>query len=79
MAVTIPSYQVKVGDIIGIREGSKKKALFNSLDERLKSIKIPSWLKLNFEKKEVTIDGIPFIVNTELLFSPSKVLEFYSR
>ena len=77
--VTIPSYQVKVGDIIGIREGSKKKALFNSLDERLKSIKIPSWLKLNFEKKEVTIDGIPFIVNTELLFSPSKVLEFYSR
>ena len=34
--VTIPSYQVKVGDVIGIREGSKKKALFSTLDERLK-------------------------------------------
>ncbi len=77
--VTIPSYQVKVGDIIGIREGSKKKALFNTLDERLKTIKIPAWLKLNFDKKEITVDGIPHMPHSELLFSPGAVLEFYSR
>ncbi|MDP3962761.1 MAG: 30S ribosomal protein S4, partial [bacterium] len=40
--VTIPSYQIKVGDIISIREGSKKKALFSTLDERLKAVKIPA-------------------------------------
>ncbi len=77
--VTIPSYQVKVGDVIGIREGSKKKALFNTLDERLKTIKIPAWLKLNFEKKEVTIEGIPHVSPTELMFNVGAVLEFYSR
>lgn len=77
--VTIPSYNIKVGDVIGIREGSKKKALFNTLDERLKTIKIPSWLKLNFDKKEVTVDGIPHAQHSELLFSPGAVLEFYSR
>ncbi len=77
--VTIPSYQVKVGDVIGIREGSKKKALFTLLDERFKSIKIPSWLKLDFEKKEVKVEGIPNVQSTELLFNVGAVLEFYSR
>ncbi len=77
--VTIPSYEVKVGDIISIREGSKKKALFNSLDERLKSMKLPPWLKLNFDKKEMTVDGIPNALESELLFNVGAVLEFYSR
>jgi small subunit ribosomal protein S4 len=77
--VTIPSYEVSVGDIVGIREGSKKKALFATLDERLKTVKIPSWLKLNFDKKEITVDGIPNAPESELLFNVSAVLEFYSR
>jgi len=77
--VTIPSYHVKVGDVIGIREGSKKKGLFSSLDERLKTIKIPAWLKLNFEKHEVKVEGIPRVPQTELLFNVGSVLEFYSR
>lgn len=77
--VTIPSYHVKVGDVIGIREGSKKKALFSTLDERLKTIKIPAWLKLNFDKKEVTVDGNPNILHSELMFNVGAVLEFYSR
>jgi small subunit ribosomal protein S4 len=77
--VTIPSYQVKVGDVIGIREGSKKKGLFAQVDERLKTIKLPSWLKLDFEKKELTVDGIPHAQQSELLFNVGSVLEFYSR
>jgi small subunit ribosomal protein S4 len=77
--VTIPSYQVKVGDVIGIREGSKKKTLFATLDEKLKSVKLPSWAKLNFDKKEVTIEGIPQAPQSELLFNVGSVLEFFSR
>ncbi|MEK7184957.1 MAG: 30S ribosomal protein S4 [Patescibacteria group bacterium] len=77
--VTIPSYQVKIGDIIGIREGSKKKLIFSTLDERMKTLKIPAWLKMDFEKKEFTIEGIPTSARTELMFNVGSVLEFYSR
>ena len=77
--VTIPSYAVKIGDVIGIREGSKKKGIFANLDERLKTVKVPAWLKVNFDKKEMIIDGIPHVAHTELLFSPGAILEFYSR
>lgn len=77
--VNIPSYQVAVGETVGIREGSQKKAMFANLDERLKSIKVPAWLKLNFDKKQVVVDGEPQAPTTELLFNVNTVLEFFSR
>lgn len=77
--VTVPSYQVKIGDVVAIREGSKKKGLFTNLDERLKTAKIPAWLKLNIEKKEIVVDGTPHVLFSELMFNPGTVLEFYSR
>ena len=77
--VTIPSYTVKVGDVISIRENSAKKALFSTLDEKIKTVKLPAWLKVNVDKKEFTVDGVPRIDTTELLFNPHTVLEFFSR
>ena len=77
--VTIPSFEVKKGDIVSIREGSKKKVIFSNLDEKLKTVKIPSWLKLDFDKKEIAIDGVPHMDKNELFFDVGVVLEFYSR
>ncbi|MES2470635.1 MAG: 30S ribosomal protein S4 [Patescibacteria group bacterium] len=78
-ALNVPSYQVSVGDVISIREGSKKKVLFAGIEEKLKTAKVPAWIKVNPEKKEAVIDGIPRAELTELLFNPASVLEFYSR
>jgi small subunit ribosomal protein S4 len=77
--VNIPSYQVKVGDIISIREGSKKKVLFTKLDEELKNSVSPAWLKVNPETKVITIDGEPTVATSELLFDIQAVLEFFTR
>ncbi len=77
--VTIPSYQVSVGDIVAIRDGSKKKVIFSTLDERMKGIKVPAWLALDLGKKEVKVEGVPTAAQSELLFNVGAVLEFYSR
>jgi small subunit ribosomal protein S4 len=78
-AVTIPSFQVSVGDVIGIREGSKKKPLFANLEERFKTIKLPAWLKVDINKKEGVVEGVPTVAKDQLLFDVGQVLEFYSR
>lgn len=78
-AMTVPSANVRVGDKITVREGSLKKPLFANIDDKLKAVKLPAWLKLNFDKKEFVIDGIPTLPTTELLFNPNTVLEFFSR
>lgn len=78
--VTIPSYQVRIGDVITIREGSKKKVLFAKLDEELKAApKAPAWIAVDAEKKEIKIEGEPTVDKSELLFDVGSVLEFYTR
>lgn len=77
--LTIPSYKVKVGDIIAIRELSQKKPLFKDLTENLKEVKIPSWLSLNAEKREAKVQGLPKIAANELAFDTSAIFQYYSK
>jgi len=75
--VTIPSYQLKLGDVVKIREGSKSKKLFENLAERLKDYTAPTWLTFNMEKLEGNILDKP--KNNESFLDLNAVLEFYSR
>lgn len=75
--VTIPSYQVKVGDVIKVREGSKTKKIFDNLPERLKDYKAPDWITFDVTKLEGKITDKP--KNIETFLDLNAVLEFYSR
>lgn len=77
--VNIPSYSVSPGEIVSIREGSKNKVLFAKLDENLKNVTRPAWLKVDVEKKEIRIDSAPTAEMSEILFNVQSVLEFYTR
>lgn len=75
--VTVPSFGVKVGDVIKIREGSKGSPLFAGLGERLKEYNSPDWVSFDPEKLEGKILSKP--KNTETFIDLDAVLEFYSR
>lgn len=77
--VTIPSYSVRVGEKISIREGSRNKTVFSKLDEEFKNIKWPNWMTVDAGTRVITISGIPTADKTELLFDIGSVLEFYTR
>ena len=75
--VTIPSFEVKIGDVIKIREGSKTKKLFDNLAERLKEYNAPAWISFDVSKMEGKILAKP--KNIETFLDLNAVLEFYSR
>lgn len=77
--VNIPSYQVKIGDKITIRDGSKNKGIFSKLNEELAANTPPAWIKVDIEKKEIAVDGEPNTEISNLLFNVQSVLEFYTR
>lgn len=77
--VTIPSYQVSIGEKLTVREGSLKSPLFTEVNERLSKVKPPSWVAVDPEKREVTVQGTPKLAAEELIFNIGQVLEFYSR
>ncbi len=75
---TVPSYAVKKGDVITVREGSKKSVLFADLANKLKNYSVPKWLKLDIEKMSATVEGEP-VLETGGAFNLNTVLEYYSR
>src|SRR3989339_1122358 len=75
--VTIPSYELKSGDIIKIREGSKTKKIFSNMAEKLKEYNPPSWLNFDLASMEGKVLDKP--KNVETFLDLNAVLEFYSR
>jgi len=75
----IPSYQLKVGDVISIRERSKKSSLFKDLAVLLKKYETPSWLSLDKDKLEGKIISQPVIEDQKELTGVGIVIEYYSR
>lgn len=77
--VDIPSYQVKKGDIIKIREKSKKSNLFNNLKITLKKYEAPKWISLDREKLEGEIKRDPILDDLDKIGKISMIIEYYSR
>lgn len=75
--VTIPSYGLKPGDVIKIREGSKGKKIFNNIAENLKDYNPPVWVSFDTSSMEGKILNKP--KNTGGFIDLNAVLEFYSR
>lgn len=75
--IDVPSYSVKKGDVLSIREGSKSKPVFAELDKTLKGAKAPAWLKVDGTKLAVEVIGEA--KNPEAFFNFQAVIEFYSR
>ncbi len=74
---TVASTRVKVGDIVAVREGSKKSPLFAEMPKKLKEYTMPNWLTFDALKLTGGMQGRP--KNIEGYLDLNTVLEFYSR
>ncbi|MFZ2951159.1 MAG: 30S ribosomal protein S4 [Desulfuromonadaceae bacterium] len=75
---SIPSHQVRVGDVVSVREGSKGRPVFVETFKKLPELtNTPSWLTLRPDKAEGELKSAPKEKN--LPFNLSTVIEFYSR
>ena len=77
--LNIPSYRVKKGEEVAIREISLALSLFEGLEARLKKIETPRWLNLDRSKKSGKMISLPEAEDQREIFAFAKVKEFYSR
>lgn len=77
--VSIPSFRLKVGDVVGIREGSKNKGLFQNTTERVSEITVPNWINLNKTTIQAEVQGSPTLTPGEQNFDLQTVIQFYKR
>ncbi len=77
--VTIPSYLVKPGNTIAVRDGSRGKAVFGNIAEKLKKYQYPVWIKFDPESNKGEVVSKPKEEKTAMPFNLDSVIEFYSR
>jgi small subunit ribosomal protein S4 len=77
--VNIPSYRVRTGEIVAIKENKKQKGLVQGLSERLGKQDVPAWLNLNASDLSGKVSGEPKGDDLRSVFDPTMIVEFYSR
>jgi small subunit ribosomal protein S4 len=77
--VNIPSYQVKVGDVIEIKEKSKTQTRIQAALELAKQKSQPSWIDVDSTKLQGLVKLIPERSELPLEFNENLVVEYYSK
>jgi small subunit ribosomal protein S4 len=77
--VTIPSYQVKVGDVVTLSGRISKSKLFADETARLEKYQSPKWLHLDAAAKTGKVLTKPQGEELKQSFDPKLIVEFYSR
>lgn len=77
--VNIPSYLVKSGDIIGVRDTETSKKLITTTLEITSSRPVPEWLSLDKEKLTATVLRIPERKEISVPVDEHMIVELYSK
>lgn len=76
--VNIPSYIIKVGDVIAVKENRKKEKYFQAIKEA-KVGNMPKWLEFSPEKLEGKILALPQRDDIDSQIAEHMIVELYSR
>ena len=75
----IPSFLVKGGDVIAVRERSRKLAYFRDLSTVMEHRVVPEWLSLDIPKMEGQVLSFPTREDIDASLNEQLIVEYYSR
>lgn len=77
--VNIPSYQVKVGDVISIKEKCKSAQRYKDILEVTGGRTVPAWLEADHENLTGTVKEIPTRDQIDVPVNEMLIVELYSK
>ena len=77
--VNIPSYLVKAGDTIEVKEKAKSSARFKEILESTNGRIIPEWLDINLETLKGSVNALPKRDQIDVPVDELLIVELYSR
>lgn len=75
----VPSMQIKPGDEIEIREGSRSKPFFKELVDLAEERSVPDWITRNVKSITGSISRLPERSEIDANLNEQLIVEFYSR
>ena len=77
--VNIPSYQVKLGDVIEIKEKFKSAQRYKDILEVTEGRLVPAWLEANHEALSGTVKEMPTRDQIDVPVDEMRIVELYSK
>ena len=77
--INVPSYLVKAGDVIEIREKSKSLQRYKDIVEVTGGRLIPEWLDVNIEALKGTVKALPTREQIDVPVDEMLIVELYSK
>ena len=77
--VNIPSYIVKAGDVIAVKENKVNNTFFKELEERKPNGVIPKWLEADMEKLSGKVIALPVREDIGMDIREQLIVELYSK
>ena len=77
--VNIPSYRVKVGDVIALREKDRTSEKFKNTVEETKDRLVPIWLTANKDDFSATVNRLPSVEDLDYEVATHLIVELYSK
>ncbi len=77
--VNIPSFSVKAGDLIAVRDKSKKQTRIAEALQLAQQVGLPSWVDVNIDKAEGAFKSVPDRDQFAADVNESLIVELYSR
>jgi small subunit ribosomal protein S4 len=78
-SVNIPSYLVKAGDVVAVREKSNKQARIVEALQLAQQVGMPAWVEVSIEKAEGVFKSVPDRDQFAADVNESLIVELYSR
>jgi small subunit ribosomal protein S4 len=77
--VDIPSFSVKPGDVVSVRQSSRQNASILHAIEEVKGRGVPEWLQSSAEAMEAKISSVPTREQINLPVQEQLIVELYSK
>ena len=77
--VNIPSYKVKPGDVIEIKEKSRSLTRFKEILEANANVTVPAWLEVNRETLSGKVNEVPLREQIDVPVNETLIVELYSK
>ncbi len=77
--VDIPSYRIKPGDVITLRDSSKSSTKFKEIAEQTSGRLVPAWLEVNKDAAEAKVTRLPAVEDLDYEVESHLIVELYSK
>lgn len=77
--VNIPSYRIKAGDVVEIKENKKTMQRYKDIVEATSGVLVPAWLDADIEELKGTVKELPSRDMIDVPVNETLIVELYSK